>query len=478
MQRYKSEYGQLMPSQLMFLGQIEQTKGSEVTVDTYTSRYEYNPVDNDIFDLKFNLWGTNTQSINRNYSETMINPFFTGTPEEENYVRYGTHLSNHTQMLGRKIALRYGVAYTQEEVSSKKIKSKTSTTSTDTISGRNGWRKEYSAFLNAQAKPFSPITINVGIRYTKYQSQDKRDFVEENASVCEHGNSGACAPPADKSSFSDFAPLASIQYEPWKGIQVYGRYAQAVRMPSLFETTSGFSTKPSSIVKLKPEHAYNKEIGLNILQSNLLFDKDKLSFKMAVFNNITKDYLTRTLPNAWEKDPSVTYFVTRNIDSVELHGQELYMQYDANFAYARLGVTRYTHIEVCHYGSYRRQRCNNYGVANSYFNNMIPPNTNTTATLGVRLFGESLEFGVRGTFMGVRNSEPEYNNDTKNGFLSIVPWHRYEIYDFFTSYRLKKDFSIDLNVDNFTDQYYLDALSLGTVPAPGRTLRVALTAKF
>ena len=35
-----------------------------------------------------------------------------------------------------------------------------------------------------------------------------------------------------------------------------------------------------------------------------------------------------------------------------------------------------------------------------------------------------------------------------------------------------------LRVDNLTDRYYLDALSLGLMPAPGRTARLSMTLQF
>ncbi|MBD0415193.1 hypothetical protein ICI42_11055 [Tianweitania sp. Rool2] len=35
-----------------------------------------------------------------------------------------------------------------------------------------------------------------------------------------------------------------------------------------------------------------------------------------------------------------------------------------------------------------------------------------------------------------------------------------------------------MNVDNLTNVYYVDALAVGLVPAPGRTFRAGTTAKF
>src|SRR5690606_15454601 len=114
-------------------------------------------------------------------------------------------------------------------------------------------------------------------------------------------------------------------------------------------------------------------------------------------------------------------------------------------------------------------------LANSYINNMIPPNWHASATLGTRLMKMRLTLGARGTFMGERNAPPEYQDDTHRGLNQVVPWHDYTLVDLFASYRPNKHLSFDFNIDNLTDQYYLDALSLGLVPAPGRTARVGFT---
>ena len=146
--------------------------------------------------------------------------------------------------------------------------------------------------------------------------------------------------------------------------------------------------------------------------------------------------------------------------------------------FAEFGVTKYNRIEICHTGSYRIYQCNNYGIANSYINNMVPPNWHGNLTLGTRLLERKLVLGVRGIFMGQRNNTPQYNDDTDHGFLKVVPWHAYRTFDFFASYKVSDRVSIDFNLDNFTDRYYLDALSLGLIPAPGRTARLGVTLQF
>jgi hemoglobin/transferrin/lactoferrin receptor protein len=250
-------------------------------------------------------------------------------------------------------------------------------------------------------------------------------------------------------------------------------------MPSLFESTSGFSfvTKPDVI--LQPEHSFNKEVGLNLLKDGVLKDEDKLRFKLSYFRNHVRDYLTRTSPNLWESDGALsTNFTLRNIDSVRFEGVEASGGYDLGVAYAELGATRYTRIQVCHAGSYRVNACNDYGVANSYINNMVPPRWHGSATLGARLLERKLTLGARATLMGQRTRAPQFNDDTAQGLLPIVPWHSYRVIDLFAGYRVSERLSVDFNIDNLTDRYYLDALGLGLIPAPGRTARLSVTLQF
>ncbi|MGC3987370.1 MAG: TonB-dependent receptor [Pseudorhodoferax sp.] len=348
--------------------------------------------------------------------------------------------------------------------------------------GRSGKREEMSLFAQWQYKPVSSLSAEIGLRHTRFRSDDNKSIVvyDPTSPLCVDGDGdGACDPLPNRNRQSGTAPVFSLLWEPLGGLQFYARHAQALRMPSLFESTSGFSFNAAPDVVLKPEHATNREVGLNFLREGLLTGRDKLRLKLAYFRNRTTDYLTRTSPNLWEEGgQDSSNFRMRNVDSATFHGMELSGGYDLGYLFTEFGATRYSRIEVCYEGSYRVNPCNDYGIANSYLNNMIPPKWHANATLGTRLLDRRLVVGVRGIFMGKRTNAPAYNDDTANGFLPIVPWHAYRVFDLFVSYRMNQRVSIDFNLDNFTDRYYLDALSLGLVPAPGRTARLGVTLSF
>ncbi|MGD8176914.1 TonB-dependent receptor domain-containing protein [Marinimicrobium sp. ARAG 43.8] len=475
--QYDSDYGELMPSQLIWLGRIRQTENSTVSVDTYTGRYQWES-ERDWLDLELRLWLTDTESLNNSYSENQAE-LLAQRPGAEHYQRHGGDLSNTMQFEPwGELEWRYGLAWQFEDVKPENDE----TTASSPV--RDGEREEWSAFTALKWKPVSALTLETGIRYTRYDSDDRKPVqLRQDSPYCQSAEQGDCADLFLSSSNSGSAPMASILWEPWQGIQFYAQYVEALRMPSLFETTAGFSVAASPGVTLKPEHAKNREVGFNLMKNGVLSEDDALRFKAAYFHNRTEDYLTRTIPNAWEDTSAgqnAAMFRMRNIDSVAFQGAELSLEYDIGWLFAELSGTRYFDIELCHAGSYRRDYCTDYGIATSYVNNMLPPNSEASATLGTRLFSRTLELGVKAQWMGERNQVPEYNNQTETGlgFATPIPWHRYTLVDVYATWEPSDTFSLDFAVDNVTDQYYLDALSLGMVPAPGRTATLSATLHF
>ncbi|WP_083969721.1 TonB-dependent receptor [Kerstersia gyiorum] len=481
--RYDSSYGELMPSQLLWTNDIAQTNNSHVTANTYTSRYRWTPADNAFFDVKANLWHTNTKSNNDLYA--VSGDFASGITTEssnvtERYKRTGFDISNTSRFaVWGMPEWRYGFSLQRETVGPDgKAGNGTDIFGTDG-DARAGERREYNLFTAIKWEVLPSLTLDAGLRYSRYKSEDhKAQTPAAGSAWCEAVDAfGKCLPVFYSSRNSGSTPLASLTWEPTDGLQVYLRYAEAIRMPSLFENTSGFSVAPTIGADLKPEHAYNREIGMNLLRDAVFTDTDKLRVKLAYFSNTTSDYLTRTVSYGWEDTDSRNVFRMRNIDKVSVRGAELSVEYDAGVFFFEAAGTRYNHIAVCEHASYRRYDCTDYGLANSYVTNMIPPRWHASSRIGTRLFDRRLMLGVRGTFMGQRNM-PTAFDDTRNGFLRPVPWHSYRIFDVFATYRVNDNMSVDFNIDNITDRYYLDALSLGLVPAPGRTARLGVTLQF
>ena len=480
--RYTSTYGQLMPSQLIWFGVVEQTENSQVTANTYTARYHWQPAGSDYVDLRANLWMTDTDSLNRNYSKAVAQLGGESYNSAEKFKRRGLDLSN-TMRFHRwgEIKVDYGASGQWEDIG---------TTGDDEKAPkyyfRNGSRSEYSLFGAVQWKPTGSLTFDAGLRYMRFRSQDDNaTLIDRNSQYCfDDDGDGACDPVYYSNKKSGTTPMASLTWEPLAGLQFYASYAEALRMPSLFESSSGFSAAPTLDSNLRPEHAYNRELGINYLKDGLWKSHDKFRIKLAYFHNTVKDYLTRTIPNTWEDNSTgvnAGIFRMRNIDSASFNGIELSGSYDLGRFFTQFGATGYTRIQTCLTGSYRRVTCTDYGIAASYVNNMIPPKWHASLLVGTRLLDRRLTLGLRGTLMGKRNAVPKYDDQTSTGgiaYAAPVQWHAYRIFDFFASYKVNDRLSIDFNIDNLTDRYYLDALSLGLVPAPGRTARMSVTLQF
>lgn len=480
--RYESRYGEIMPSQIIRFANffpVSQPRDSQVTAQTYSGRYHWHPEAHPLIDLRATLWHTRTRATNNSPDESNTSEY-TYNNERERYLRSGLELSNTSTLRhpGRwgESQLRVGLGLQHETVGTVAL------SATNNSAGRSGDRDEINLFAAWQYKPIASLTLDAGLRHSRFRANDDRPIVvsDKTSPYCvDRDGDGACDPLPNRNRKSGTAPIVTATWEPRAGLQFYARYAEAMRMPSLFESTSGFSfvTKPDVI--LQPEHSFNKEVGLNLLKDGVLEDEDKLRFKLSYFRNHVRDYLTRTSPNLWESDGALsTNFTLRNIDSVRFEGVEASGGYDLGVAYAELGATRYTRIQVCHAGSYRVNACNDYGVANSYINNMVPPRWHGSATLGARLLERKLTVGARATLMGQRTRAPQFNDDTAQGLLPIVPWHSYRVIDLFAGYRVSERLSVDFNIDNLTDRYYLDALGLGLIPAPGRTARLSVTLQF
>jgi len=471
--RYNSAYGEMMPSQIRAFGQARQWLDSEVLNQTYTARYRWQPVQYDWADLRLNLWHTDTVTQLNTPGVGTVDLAY-NTQRTDDYQRYGADISNRMLFypLG-ELRLDYGVAGQWEDMD-------TDTPQTDGFyaGSRSGSRDEFSAFTAIRWQPTPQWTLEAGIRYTRFSSRDNNPLsLSPKNPACESDGNNGCLPVYYTNNRSGSAPVIALTWEPIDGLQLYLRRAEALRMPSLFESTSGWSVSPALDIELKPEHTTNHEIGINYLKDGFFNNDDKLRLKVAYFRNHVSNYLTRTQPNAWEVEQSgFDFFRLRNIDSLDLNGWELNLSYDAGRWFTQLTGTRYDHIEVCNVGSNVRYYCSDWGLPQSYVNNMIPPTWHASAEVGVRLFQQRLELGARATLMGKRNSIPRYSAPT--GFNAPVLWQSYQLLDLYANYKFNQTASMDFTIDNLTDRYYLDALSLGLVPAPGRTARLSLTLQF
>lgn len=63
-------------------------------------------------------------------------------------------------------------------------------------------------------------------------------------------------------------------------------------------------------------------------------------------------------------------------------------------------------------------------------------------------------------------------------FISQINWEPYTLVDVFAEYDFNENLTATFRIENLTDQFYVDPLSLVQQPGPGRTFYASLTAKF
>ena len=57
-------------------------------------------------------------------------------------------------------------------------------------------------------------------------------------------------------------------------------------------------------------------------------------------------------------------------------------------------------------------------------------------------------------------------------------WYNVTVWDAYARYRLNEHLSAEIVGSNLTNRYYLDPFTRSYMPAPGRTIRLGVTAKF
>lgn len=461
--KYLSTYFEMFPSQVIWFGGPFHEAPSTVDLDTYTATYTWKPDDNALIDFRANLWKTH---VDFDVAQTV--PVFgsfwttrTGTIAD----RWGLNLSNTSRLETAfgDLSLSYGGSYTDEAMAQIRRSDAFPPYLMEPTyePGKSGDRQEWSGFGAAQWKPVDWLTLDAGLRYTSTETHDH----------CLYFTEDACK----GTSNSGFAPLATATVEPWDGIQFYARYAEGIRSPSLYEATKGESFTVSPRFDLVPEHARNWEAGINVLRDDVFAQGDNLRLKAAYFDNNIDNYITRTWAG---KNPGT--FTLRNLDNARFKGIELSGGYDMGRLFTEFGYTRYLSTSFCltpeDAVELRELVCNEGGVDGGYVQAHLPPQQTTTLTLGARFLEDKLTVGGRINYVGKRAVDGI--NDKEEGWTSITKWKPYTVVDIFANWKVTDNMQAEFNIDNLTDVYYVDALSVGLVPAPGRTFRASLTARF
>lgn len=477
---YSSEFGEIMPTRLgthtSAIGGF-QSEPDTLDLKTYNARYKWTP-DNDLINLKINAFRTDMD-----HRATNLLTLFGTTTTSVHYaqtIRDGITVSNESKLdfIPGEFRLEYGGGWQRETVGlPKNLDDEKWVIDHLEFPPRSGKRTEKNLFVNGTWEITPQWTATAGLRYSDFRTSD------DNYSLRATGNwpnfSYDLIPgQVSHVTGNGWSKNASLSWEPITDLQLYGRYSNTMRMPSIFETLKGFSTAylPWDI---KPEQARTFELGANKTFEDLTGNDDRLRLHVAYYNNHIDDYLTRS--NIIYKNPvfgNVWGLGMINLDYAKMTGFELSADYQIGNLTAKLGWNHaITSLFCANPGSLWKQDdlCSEGGFTNSYALQHVPPKDTVSAEFAYKMLEDRLTLGTRISYYSHRFAESKAETTSE---IQPGKWRPYTLVDVYGSYAFNEATRLDFAIDNLTDQYYMDALNASLMPAPGRTFRMNMTAKF
>ncbi|MGE3710421.1 MAG: TonB-dependent receptor, partial [Hyphomicrobiaceae bacterium] len=261
---------------------MQQVLEDSTELDTGTLRYRWNPEDSDLVDLKANLWLTKlTLRTPPRVSLSSVRPEDFGLPFHylpgNNSKMWGGDVSNKSSFSFNQfgsLQFTYGMSYINESTEPLPFSNELNLN----IPSRDGSREEVGVFGKAAYKPVDWLTLNGGLRYSHYRSEDRSNI-----------SSATQANPDPSRQDGGYSPSAGVVLEPVKGAQLYANYSSALRMPTLFEAVAAYTLIPNP--DLGPERSNNWEVGVNLIKDGLFAPNDKAMLKFGYFNWNVKNYV-------------------------------------------------------------------------------------------------------------------------------------------------------------------------------------------
>lgn len=438
---YRSTFGENYPGTLASTtgAVFQNTVLSKTELDRFTARHRWNP-DNDLIDLRLNAW---LSKLKENA------PSFYNSDLSRRYVdSWGADVGNSSRSptpIGQ-FSADYGASYLHEKAGPRGGWSVV----TSNPPGREGARSEYSLFADTALEATTWLRLTAGGRYQNYTLED-----QQSGTVHYGGRL--------KRSEDAFNWSLGAMVTPLDGLQLFANYKHASRLPSLLEATTNFFMVANP--DLHKETAQNWEVGANYLRYDVFAQDDELGLKLVWFDNDIDGYISRRY---LLQQASMQMY---NIDRAQFSGLEANLSYSSGGFSLDAGVTYYDRIRFCRPG----ENCIASSLASDYATNYIPPDWSANLSVNQKFLNDRAMLGARLTYMGDRSIGAE---KPLTGFLPLitaVDWHPYLLVDLTGSFKVNEGLSLNWSVDNLTDRYYTEPMSLGFIPAPGRTFRIGLT---
>ena len=344
--------------------------------------------------------------------------------------------------------------------------------------------------LDRSNNPFLNGTINLQEKVTDPQGSSG-DYAKY---VVNKGNSGiviASEPPTNrwalpkKRKDSAWAPMAGATIFLSERARIYARYTEFVRFASIYEDTQAYggSTFGSSASNnaMRPEHSYNWEVGYVHDLTGFFKGLRHADFKINYYDNTIRDFVDRDYN-----------FAIVQYDKKVYSGIELQTRFDSGKYFSSFSASYRLKQKLCDkdyaatldpYYNKAISTCVTAGFPTTFSRSSMQPTYSLNLDSGIRLFNESLELGGRMVYhsSAVNKDEEEWiRNGVQyvDGYNRPFNWHPIWVFDTYASYHVNKNLDVDFGVNNLTNRYYIDPLARVMMPAPGRTMKLGLTARF
>ena len=434
-------------------GRMAQWTLGTADINTASMNYAFNP-GSLLVDMNVGLWWTEGKFNQRNgYTDKRSAMYGDQYQHRYSDERIGFNLENTSRLSEYPIDITYGVEYMAQ-----RTKPITNQRKGGLIMNRDAKGITQSAFANIAYKGEWLDTL-AGWRIHQFKANDYR----EDAKLRYGPNNDL---------------FGQIRFHITDDLDLYTKYAVTYREPSLFETTVSSQTYAYiPEVPLTPEKAKSFEIGFQLDKDNLLFDEDNTTLKLGYFHNDIENYLSQG------QNPTgsyIPYVVMKNYDSFTLSGFEAELKYDSNHLFSSLDATLYNTPKLCSRHemelSHLDKPCNSVGFGWGLSPSRIPPKKIFSAIVGVKMFDQKLQTGMRVRY----NSGKEYPQKWLSGTAAAPVQKLYSstTVDLFGQYALQKNIKLTFNVDNLTNRYTFDPGTVIYMPVPGRTVRFGIEATF
>lgn len=394
--------------------------------------------------------GRNIRGFNNNYRNVQL----------EN-VNVKSFNSDFSKMIGLRNELKYGIELTHNDVTSsaesRNIILDTASKAATRYPDGGSTFTTGAIYLNNNIKINDKLNLNGGLRfsYTKMENNFRdttfypfpfKEVRRTNTAVT--GN------------------LALI-YKPGNDWQINSLFSTGFRVPNVDDATKVFESTPGLLIipneNLKPEYAYNTELGINKTWN------DKLKISAVFFNTILNNAIV-TRNTKFNGQDSILYAGVmskvqsqQNADQAFIYGSNLVVVYDIDENFS-LKTSLNTTV-----GTYYISEARNYVP----LDHIAPTYGQSSLTYRTKKF--EAEFFAR--YSAAKkledyspSGEDNLNYATANG---MPAWATFNLR---TSWQITNNFRATFGVENITDQHY--RVFASGISAPGRNFVFSLRYKI